>query len=337
MKASTNLQRFHNRTTYYLSILGYFLLLAAFVGGLYYATRQIDYIWRWYQVPQYFAYKETVEIYVDADGDVKEIRTEGGKTVIQVKDLDGKLLTYDIPSKADVRVSDGDMLSAGDALASYTKWKPGLLLQGLWLTLKASVYSIFFGIIIGVCGGIARISPNPIFKWTSITYVELVRGSPLMVQMLIWYFVLGTVVNTMLANRGIAQLPPLWFGIASLSFFSGAYITETVRAGIQSIHRGQIEASRSLGMSYVQSMRHVILPQALRRILPPLAGEFIGLIKDSSLLGIIAVRDLTKAAREATTTSLMPFEFYFVCAVLYLSLTFTLSMFVHYLERRMSS
>ncbi|GAK52147.1 polar amino acid ABC transporter, inner membrane subunit [Candidatus Moduliflexus flocculans] len=337
MKASTNLQRFHNRTTYYLSILGYFLLLAAFIGGLYYATRQIDYIWRWYQVPQYFAYKETVEIYVDADGDVKEIRTEGGKTVIQVKDLDGKLVTYDIPSKADVRVSDGDMLSSGDTLASYTKWKPGLLLQGLWLTLKASVYSIFFGIIIGVCGGIARISPNPIFKWTSITYVELVRGSPLMVQMLIWYFVLGTVVNTMLANRGIAQLPPLWFGIASLSFFSGAYITETVRAGIQSIHRGQIEASRSLGMSYVQAMRYVILPQALRRILPPLAGEFIGLIKDSSLLGIIAVRDLTKAAREATTTSLMPFEFYFVCAVLYLSLTFTLSMFVHYLERRMAS
>lgn len=337
MKVSTNLQRFHNRTTYYLSILGYFLLLTGFVGGLYYATRQIDYIWRWYQVPQYFAYKDTVEIHAEADGDVDEIRTEGGKTIIQVKDLDGKLVTYDIPSKADIRVSDGDMLSSGDALASYTTWKPGLLLQGLWLTLKASVYSIFFGIIIGVCGGIARISPNPIFKWTSITYVELVRGSPLMVQMLIWYFVLGTVVNTMLANRGIAQLPPLWFGIASLSFFSGAYITETVRAGIQSIHRGQIEASRSLGMSYVQSMRHVILPQALRRILPPLAGEFIGLIKDSSLLGIIAVRDLTKAAREATTTSLMPFEFYFVCAVLYLSLTFTLSMFVHYLERRMAS
>jgi len=337
MKASTNLQRFHNRTTYYLSVLGYFLLLAAFVGGLYYATRQIDYIWRWYQVPQYFAYKDTVEIHAEADGDVDEIRIEGGKTIIQVKDLDGKLTTYDIPSKADVRVSDGDMLSAGDALASYTKWKPGLLLQGLWLTLKASVYSIFFGIIIGVCGGIARISPNPIFKWTSMTYVELVRGSPLMVQMLIWYFVLGTVINTMLANRGIAQLPPLWFGIASLSFFAGAYITETVRAGIQSIHRGQIEASRSLGMSYVQSMRYVILPQALRRILPPLAGEFIGLIKDSSLLGIIAVRDLTKAAREATTTSLMPFEFYFVCAILYLSLTFTLSMFVHYLERRMAS
>ncbi len=337
MKVSTNLQRFHNRTTYYLSILGYFFILAAVFGSLYYATRQIDYTWRWYQVPQYFAYKDTVEIHAETDGDVDEIRTDGGKTVIQVKDLDGKLTTYDIPSKADVRVSDGDMLSTGDALASYTRWKPGLLLQGLWLTLKASVYSIFFGIIIGVCGGIARISPNPIFKWTSITYVEFVRGSPLMVQMLLWYFVLGTVINTMLAKQGLNQLPPLWFGIASLSFFAGAYITETVRAGIQSIHRGQIEASRSLGMSYIQSMRHVILPQALRRILPPLAGEFIGLIKDSSLLGIIAVRDLTKAAREATTTSLMPFEFYFVCALLYLSLTFTLSMFVHYLERRMAS
>jgi polar amino acid transport system permease protein len=119
-----------------------------------------------------------------------------------------------------------------------------------------------------------------------------------------------------------------------LACFSGAYVTEIVRAGIQSIHRGQTEASRSLGMTYAQSMWHIILPQAMRRILPPLAGQFISLIKDSSLLGIIAIRELTKATREAVSASLQPFELYLLCAVLYLVLTFSLSMFVLYLERR---
>jgi polar amino acid transport system permease protein len=107
-----------------------------------------------------------------------------------------------------------------------------------------------------------------------------------------------------------------------------------VRAGIQSIHLGQIEAAKSLGMTYVEPMRYIILPQAPRRIVPPLAGQFISLIKDSSLLGIIAIRELTKATREVITTSLQPFELWFVCAVLYLLLTFSLSMFVQYLERR---
>ena len=111
-------------------------------------------------------------------------------------------------------------------------------------------------------------------------------------------------------------------------------MAEMVRAGIQSIHRGQTEAARSLGMTYTKSMLHVILPQAMLRIMPPLAGQFISLIKDSSLLGIIAIRELTKATREVVTTSLQPFELWFVCALLYLILTFGLSMLLQYLERR---
>ena len=111
-------------------------------------------------------------------------------------------------------------------------------------------------------------------------------------------------------------------------------MAEIVRSGIQSIHKGQTEASRSLGMTYSQSMYHVILPQAFRRIIPPLAGQFISLIKDSSLLGIIAIRELTKATREVVTTSLQPFELWFVCALLYLILTFSLSMLLQYLEKR---
>jgi polar amino acid transport system permease protein len=158
-----------------------------------------------------------------------------------------------------------------------------------------------------------------------------------MVQILIWYFVLGTLINDLLAAYGIGQIPAFWYGVASLACFAGAYVSEIVRAGIQSIHRGQTEAARSLGMSYGQSMRYIILPQAMRRILPPLAGQFISLIKDSSLLGIIAIRELTKAAREAVTATLQPFEVYILLGLLYLVLTFSLSMYVQYLERRMAT
>ena len=118
------------------------------------------------------------------------------------------------------------------------------------------------------------------------------------------------------------------------AIFTGAYVAEIVRAGIQSVHRGQMEAARSLGLNYSQAMRRIILPQAFRRILPPLAGQFISLVKDSSLLGVIAVRELTKATREVVSSSLQPFELWILCAVLYLVLTFTLSLLIQQLERR---
>ena len=210
------------------------------------------------------------------------------------------------------------------------------MVVGLWITLKISVIATILGIIIGIIGGLSRISFNPALRWSAIVYVEIIRGSPLMVQIILWYFVLGTVINDLLASSGLGRLPAFWYGVASLACFAGAYVTEIVRAGIQSIHRGQTEAARSLGMSYGQSMLHVILPQALRRILPPLAGQFISLIKDSSLLGIIAIREVTKAAREVVTASLQPFEVYLVLLALYLVLTFSLSMALQRLEKRMT-
>ena len=254
------------------------------------------------------------------------------ETIIIVKDLD-ETASYRVPTES-LDVVEGEYISIGDVLGFTTEWKPGLLVIGLWITLQLSVMATIFGIIIGVAGGLARISSNPALKWTSIVYVEIIRGTPLMVQILIWYFVLGTVINDLLATYGMGRLSVFWYGVASLAFFAGAYVTEIVRAGIQSIHRGQTEAARSVGMSYPQSMYHIILPQAMRRILPPLAGQFISLIKDSSLLGVIAIREVTKAAREAVTASLQPFEILMALAVLYLVLTFTLSMFVQHLERR---
>jgi len=316
----------------HISIVLFFVMMGAVVGGTYFATQKVEYVWRWYRVPQYFYYKDTVEIRSDMEGEVASLVREGEQVAVSISG-DGEQEVYSVPAHS-VRVSQGDFIYPGDILGSYQEWKVGILLQGLWLTLEVSVIAVLLGIVIGLFTGLARISANPALRWTAITYIELVRGSPLLVQIFIWYFVLGTMINTIMAQRGMGQLSPLWFGVAALAVFAGAYVAEIVRAGIQSIHRGQMEAARSLGMTYPQAMRHIILPQAFRRILPPLAGQFISLIKDSSLLGIIAVRELTKATREVVTTSLQPFELWFICALLYLVLTFALSMFVQYLERR---
>jgi polar amino acid transport system permease protein len=327
--------RYNSRAAYFMWIGVFFMILAGVVLLLYTATKKIDYMWRWYNLPKYFINEATIEIPADIEGVVKSITTAGEKATIVISNDDGSE-SYEVP-KDDMRVSEGDFIYPGDPLAVYQKTKPGILLLGLWMTLKVSLYSIVFGILLGLLGGIARISNNPALKWSAITYVELIRGSPLLVQIFIWYFVLATMINSILQKYGLAEIQAVWYGVAALAFFTGAYVTEIVRAGIQSIHRGQIEAARSLGMSGPQAMQHIILPQAMRRILPPLAGQFISLIKDSSLLGIIAIRELTKATREGITTSLQPYEFWFVCAGLYLILTFTLSMFVQYLEKRMAT
>ncbi len=331
MQLSSDLQRF-SKSLYYFWVGVFVLGILGTIFLIYYATRQIDYVWRWYKVPQSFVYYEDVKIQAYIEGEVESIAIQGEEATIVVKGGD-ETESYQVP-KQDIRVSEDDFIYPGDTLATYGKWRPGILLQGMWITLEVSLFAIIFGIIIGLIGGIARISANPAFKWSAVTYVEFIRGSPLLVQIFIWYFVLGTMINQTLARHELRQIPALWYGVAALACFTGAYVTEIVRAGIQSIHRGQVEASRSLGMTYAQCMRHVILPQALRRILPPLAGQFISLIKDSSLLGIIAIRELTKATREVITTSLQPFELFFTCAILYLIMTFTLSMIVQYLERR---
>jgi len=332
MEKSNNIRKLAKSSRYnaWVGVFGVFCLITA--GIFYYATQKIEYVWRWNRVPIYFAYEDEIEITSELDGEVESIEGKDKEAIITVKGLDGSE-SYTVPAGS-VDVEEGELISPGDTLARYKEWKPGLLVIGLWITLKVSVMATVLGVLIGIIGGLMRISSNPALKWASITYIEVIRGSPLMVQILIWYFVLGTVIDNLLADFGLGRIPAFWYGVASLACFAGAYVAEIVRAGIQSIHRGQTEAARSLGMTYAQSMRYIILPQALRRILPPLAGQFISLIKDSSLLGMIAIRELTKAAREAVTASLQPFELYILCAVLYLVLTFTLSMAVQYLERR---
>jgi len=201
------------------------------------------------------------------------------------------------------------------------------LLSGLWLSLSISVLSLLFSVTIGLLIALPGLSAKPGWRRLNRIYVELFRSIPLLVMILWVYYGLPVVLGL--------SLGPFAAGVVALSLCDSAFEAEIFRGGIQSIARGQTEAADALGFTYLQKMRHVVLPQAIRRILPPLAGEFISLIKDSSLLGIIAIRELTKATREVVTTSLQTFELWFVCALLYLILTFTLSMCVKYLERRM--
>ncbi|WP_319467373.1 ABC transporter permease subunit [uncultured Pseudodesulfovibrio sp.] len=310
----------------------YFVGLFSICLGFYIATEQADYIWRWNRLPRYFYYVDTIDVNAEIEGEVSSVSHKDGESVVIIQG-DGESEYYTIPG-SDIRVSEGDIIYMGDTIGVYEEGRKGLLVDGLIITIEVSIVSIFFGIILGLFTGLARISTNPALKWSAITYIELIRGSPLLVQIMIWYFVIGTLINNLLVKGDLPQIPELWFGIASLAIFAGAYVAEIVRAGIQSIHKGQMEAARSLGMPKTTAMRKIILPQAFKRILPPLAGQFISLIKDSSLLGVIAIRELTKATREAVTTSLMPYELWFLCGIMYLVITFALSMFVQYLEKR---
>jgi polar amino acid transport system permease protein len=213
--------------------------------------------------------------------------------------------------------------SAEDAVP---RLRMGVLMIGFMLTLKISIFSIFFAIIIGTIVGICRLSDEPVTRLLSISYVELIRNTPLLVQIYIIYFFVGSLL----------RLSAFTAGTAALSIFAGAYVGEIVRAGIQSIERGQMEAARSLGMGYAQAMRYIILPQAFKRIIPPLAGQFISLIKDSSLVSVIALADLMFQGQQAVARTYYAFEIYFTVAFLYLVMTASLSMATQYIERRLA-
>ena len=213
--------------------------------------------------------------------------------------------------------------SAEDAVPRV---RMGILMMGFVLTLKISIASIFFAIIIGTVVGITRLSHEPVTRALSLGYVELIRNTPLLVQIYIIYFFVGSML----------RLSAFAAGTAALAIFAGAYVGEIVRGGIQSIHKGQMEASRSLGMSYAEAMRHIILPQAFKRIIPPLAGQFISLVKDSSLVSVIALADIMFQGQQAVARTYYAFEIYFTVAFLYLVMTFTLSMATQYIERRLA-
>ncbi len=203
-----------------------------------------------------------------------------------------------------------------------------LFIAGFWRTLAVSAGAIVLGLAVGVAAGLARVSENVVAQELATLYVEVFRGTPLLVQIYIFYFCLAAVIH--FDN-------PLIIGTVTLAAFAGAYITEMVRAGIESVDTGQWEAALATGLTRGQAMRRVIFPQAFRRIIPPVTGQFVSLIKDSSLLSVISVRELTKASEVINATTYKTFEAYLPLALFYLLLTYPLSRLTYWLEKRIKS
>lgn len=201
----------------------------------------------------------------------------------------------------------------------------GVLLKGALLTLQISALSLIISIPIGVLAGLLRVSKNKILTFIATCYVEVMRGVPLLV-LLIWiYFVLGQFL----------KLGPYWSAVLGLAVFSGAFIAEVVRSGIEAVPKGQMEAARSSGMTYLQAMKLVILPQAVRLVLPPMASQFIILIKDSSLVSTISVIDLTLIGKNLVATTFRSLEIWTFIALLYFLMTFSLSKIIDYFKNKL--
>ena len=201
-----------------------------------------------------------------------------------------------------------------------------LLLMGALVTVKITALSVGLGIVIGLFVGIARIAHSRVLRLLAAIYVDFLRGTPLLVQIFLIYFALPIVTGR--------HMDPFVAAIASCSINSGAYVAEIFRAGIQSIDAGQMEAGRSLGMTWGQTMRYIIVPQAFKRVIPPLGNEFIALLKDSSLVSVIGFEELTRRGQLVIARTYGSLEIWTCVAIIYLLMTVTISRFVAYFERR---
>ena len=236
------------------------------------------------------------------------------------------------------------------------RWVANLLVQGLFTTLRLALWGIVLASIIGVLFGIMRTSGRLFPRMLSRTYVELVRNIPPLVFVFIFYFFISSQIMPLLgveeyvrnASAGTLAwldllfgppqlIPNVISGIFCLAMFEGAYVTEIVRAGIQSVPKAQTEAGLSVGLTGRQLMQHVILPQAVQRVLPPLAGQFITLVKDSSIVSLISVQELTYLAMETAVSTRRMFEVWITVAALYFCVCFCCALLFNRLERRMAT
>ena len=227
---------------------------------------------------------------------------------------------------------------------------------GVQLTLILSLSSFGIALVVGLLAGLGQLSRNIVFRNLSMLYVQVIRGIPIIVQLYFIAFVIMPVVVDILNNLGgslqtigpladfgynlahlrLREIKMFYRAIAGLSIAYGAFEAEVFRAGIESIERGQMEAARSLGMNYFQAMRHIILPQAIRVVLPPLGNDFISMLKDSSLAMVLAVRELTQVSQLHRARTFRSWESMGTAALLYLMLTLSLSFLVKSMERRMA-
>ena len=201
-----------------------------------------------------------------------------------------------------------------------------LLLAGAGITIEITALSVGFGMAIGVIVSLIRLSGIKPLRILGNIYVDFLRGTPLLVQIFLVYFALPALIHH--------RVDAFVAAIAACSINSGAYVAEVFRGGIESIDKGQMEAGRSLGMTWWQTMRYIILPQAFKRIIPPLGNEFIAMLKDSSLVSVIGFEELTRRGQLIIARTYASFEIWLTVAVLYLIMTLAVARFVGLLERR---
>jgi polar amino acid transport system permease protein len=225
--------------------------------------------------------------------------------------MDYRWQWYRLP-RAFYRVIDGELI-----------WGP--LVDGLLVTLEIAAWGMVLTLVIGLVTAVLRLSDSIAGRILAKVYLESIRNTPLLVQVSIFYFVLQPIL-------GINN--PLWTGILCLAFFEGSFASEIIRAGINSVGRGQWEASATVGLTRLQAYRYVILPQAVPLMLPPLTGILVNLIKHSAILSFVAVFELTTEARNLIADTFLSFEVWFVVGGMYLVMTISLSSLVALLERR---
>jgi len=234
-------------------------------------------------------------------------------------------------------------------------WRTNMLLDGLLTTIRMTVWASVLALVVGTVVAVARISTWPSLRWLARTYVELVRNIPPLIFIFIFYFFLSGPVTDLLGLSAWARGLEGWHetavvvlfgptnlfanfvtGTLSLALFEAAYVAEIIRAGIANIPKGQWEAANALGLSRWRTLRLVVLPQAVRRILPPLTGQMISLVKDSSMVSLISVQELTFSGQQISVATRKVFEIWLTVAGLYFVLCFTLSTLSRALERRMA-
>jgi len=216
-----------------------------------------------------------------------------------------------------------------DFIAFYEdeEWWPAELIEGLIITIKISLISLGFTLAIGLTTALLKLSNSWVGRGLATIYIEAIRNTPLLVQIYLLYFVFGPVIG----------LDRFATAVLALSLFQGAYTAEIFRGGLNSIPKGQFEASKSLGLSSFFTYYDVILPQVIQRTLPPLTNEVVSLIKNSSIVSVMAIFDLTTEGRNIVSETAMPFEIWFTVAAIYLALTLTLSGLSAWLEHKLGA
>ena len=204
-----------------------------------------------------------------------------------------------------------------------------LLLAGAGVTIEITAIAVGLGFIFGLITSVCRLSGVKILQVIAVCYVNIIRGTPMLVQIFLIYFALPMVIGE--------RINPFVAAVAACSINSGAYVSEIFRAGIQSVDKGQMEAGRSLGLSWMQTMRYVIMPKAFKHVIPPLGNEFISMTKETSLVSVIGFEELTRRGQLIIAKTYGSFEIWLTVAAIYLVMTLTIARLVSYLERRFAT